>query len=61
MNGEPVSLDMDVLAEVVAALGYAEGKVAVAVNEAFVAKAEWPAYRVRSGDRLDVLAPIEGG
>ena len=60
-NGEPVSLEVDLLADAVAALGFAERQVAIAVNEAFVAKAEWPSFRLHAQDRLDVLAPIEGG
>lgn len=61
LNGEPVSLESDLLTDVLAVLGFADRGVAVAVNEAFVAKAVWPDYRVRAGDRLDVLSPIEGG
>ncbi len=61
VNGEPVSLDVDLLADAVAALGFAERQVAIAVNEAFVAKAEWQSFRLQAQDRLDVLTPIEGG
>ncbi len=60
-NGDPVTLDVERLADVLDRLGYADRRVAVAVNESFVAKEEWPSYRVRAGDRLDVLSAIEGG
>ena len=60
-NGDRISLDIDRLAEVLNALGFGERRVVVAVNETFVAKDEWPSYRLRTGDRLDVLSAIEGG
>jgi len=61
LNGERVSLEVDVLADAVAALGFAEARVAVAVNETFVARTQWPSYRLQAEDRLEVLSPIEGG
>ena len=66
-NGERVRVDADVLADVVRALGFGEGcgdrerRVVVAVNETFVAKADWPSYRVRAEDRLDILSAMQGG
>ena len=61
LNGERVSLEVDMLADAVVALGFAEARVAVAVNETFVARAQWPSYRLQAEDRLEVLSPIEGG
>ena len=60
-NGDRVNLDVERLAEALERLGYTERRVVVAVNETFVAKEEWTSYRVRAGDRLDVLSAIEGG
>ena len=60
-NGDRVSLNAEVLAEVLRCLGFADRRVVVAVNETFVAKGDWPSYRVRTGDRLDVLSAMEGG
>ena len=56
-----MNLHVDRLAEALDALGFGERRVVVAVNETFVAKDEWPSYRLRTGDRLDVLSAIEGG
>lgn len=42
-------------------LGYKNGKVAVAVNETFVPRTAWGDRVIESGDRLDVVAPIQGG
>jgi len=60
-NGDRVSLDVERLADALDRLGYGGRRVVVAVNETFVPKEEWPALRMQSGDRLDVLAAIEGG
>ena len=49
------------LDQVLADLGYAGRKVAVAVNEIFVPRAGWRDHVVEEGDRLDVVAPIQGG
>ena len=42
-------------------LGYRDRKVAVAVNETFVPRTAWADRLIESGDRLDVVAPIQGG
>ncbi|MDE0176956.1 MAG: sulfur carrier protein ThiS [Gammaproteobacteria bacterium] len=42
-------------------LGYRDRKVAVAVNETFVPRTAWANRLIESGDRLDVVAPIQGG
>ena len=60
-NGERKELEGDVLADAIAVFGFDDQRVAVAVNETFVPKAEWPVCRLRDGDRIDVLAAIEGG
>lgn len=60
-NGERKELPVEMLAEAVAALGFAGRRVAIAVNETFVPKSDWGHRRLQPGDRLDVLAPIEGG
>ena len=61
VNGDRIRIDTDLLAEVVEALGFGDRKVVVAVNETFVAKAEWPSYQVHSEDRLDILSAMQGG
>ena len=60
-NGEPVTVEDDLLASIVEALGFGDRKVVVAVNETFVAKADWPAFHVPPDSRLDILAPMQGG
>jgi len=49
------------LAEVLAELGYGDAVVATAVNGEFVAAAARAATPVADGDRIEVLAPMQGG
>lgn len=60
-NGERIRVDAERLADIVRSLGYGGRRVAVAVNETFVARGDWPSYRVRDEDRLDILSAVQGG
>lgn len=67
VNGEPACLkglgaaDERCLARVLDELGYGGKKVAVAVNETFVPRGGWQTREIKAGDRLDIVAPIQGG
>ena len=66
VNGELTDLngidgDTPCLDRVLVYLGYQGRKVAVAVNETFVPRTSWAERTIESGDRLDVVAPIQGG
>ena len=49
------------LAAVLEELGYGGGVVTTAVNGEFVAAAARPRTLLAEGDRLEVLAPMQGG
>jgi sulfur carrier protein len=49
------------LAQALADLGYGDSVVSTAVNGEFVAVAARPQTHLREGDRLEVLAPMQGG
>ena len=67
VNGEPASIGgleasgERCLARVLEELGYGGKKVAVAVNETFVPRGGWRTRQIQAGDRLDIVAPIQGG
>jgi sulfur carrier protein len=42
-------------------LGYADAVVATALNGEFVPAGSRPSARLSDGDRLEVLAPMQGG
>ena len=49
------------LSTVLEELGYGEAVVATAVNGEFVAAGVRPRTRLAEGDRVEVLAPVQGG
>ncbi|SLN36129.1 sulfur carrier protein ThiS [Pseudoruegeria aquimaris] len=61
LNGESRETEARTLAELLAEIGLAEAKVATAVNEAFVAAPARATHALEAGDRIEVLAPMQGG
>lgn len=55
----------DILAETLdaalAELGFTNPAIATALNGLFVPKSEWDTTTLTSGDRVEVLAPMQGG
>ena len=49
------------LAAALQELGYGDSVVATALNGEFVPAGSRPAVRLAEGDRLEVLAPMQGG
>lgn len=60
INGQPRDVRGPMLADVLGELGL-DGKIATAVNEAFVARTQRAAYVLKDGDRVEVVAPRQGG
>ena len=60
INGKAHDVRGPMLADALEELGY-DGKIATAVNEAFVAKTPRAAYVLKDGDRVEVVAPKQGG
>lgn len=61
VNGERRELDVQTVAEALAALGLTDAKVATAVNGAFVPATARSSQTLSDGDRLEILAPMQGG
>lgn len=61
LNGQPLEVAATTLAEALAELGYAGKVVATAVNGDFVAARKREVVRLAEGDRIEVLAPMQGG
>lgn len=61
VNGEPAEVVEGTLAAVLDALGYGGAKVATAVNESFVPAAARGSHRLNPGDRVEIVAPRQGG
>jgi sulfur carrier protein len=53
--------ERDTLGVFMADNGYAEIKIAVLVNGEIVRREEWSAYRLSTGDEVDVVSFVGGG
>ena len=61
VNGEPQDVPAATLAEAVQSLDFGEAKVATALNGEFVPARARAATRVKDGDRIEIVAPRQGG
>ena len=61
VNGEPRELVATTLAEALTALDYADAVVATALNGEFVPARKREAITVKEGDRIEIVAPRQGG
>jgi len=61
VNGERRELAAGTLAEALQALDYGEAKVATALNGEFVPVRARGATPVKDGDRIEIVAPRQGG
>jgi sulfur carrier protein len=61
INGDSREIRAADLAGALEELGYGGAVVATAVNGEFVPAAAREAARLRDGDRVEVLAPMQGG
>lgn len=61
VNGEARDVAGPTLADALAELGWGAARVATALNGDFVPKAVQAGTILKEGDRLEVLAPMQGG
>jgi sulfur carrier protein len=61
LNGEPVATDARTLQELCLKLGFAEAKVATALNGSFVAATKRATTKLAPADEVEIVAPRQGG
>ena len=61
VNGEATELTAATLAEAVAQLDLGDAKVATALNGDFVPARLRAITDIREGDRIEIVAPMQGG
>jgi sulfur carrier protein len=61
VNGEPREVAAANLAEALRALDYADAIVATALNGEFVPARKREAVALKDGDRVEIVAPRQGG
>ncbi|CUH45193.1 sulfur carrier protein ThiS [Ruegeria atlantica] len=60
LNGEMREVQAETLADLLQECGFS-GRVAAAVNEGFVPSSLRKARKIKDGDRIEVVAPMQGG
>ena len=62
LNGECIATQAFTLQALLLERGYdLKSAFACAVNRDFVPRPQWPERALQSGDRIDVITPIQGG
>jgi sulfur carrier protein len=61
LNGESFATDAKTLDELCARLGFAEAKIATALNGNFVAATSRNATPLTDADEIEIVAPRQGG
>jgi sulfur carrier protein len=61
LNDDAHDVDAATLAAALDSLGFGGRKIATAVNGRFVAATARPATKLSDGDRVEVVAPMQGG
>jgi sulfur carrier protein len=61
LNGEAFATDAKTLGELCVRLGFAEAKIATAVNGGFVAAAARGTTSLAEADEIEIVAPRQGG
>jgi len=61
LNGEAYATDAKTLDELCARLGFAEAKIATAVNGNFVSAVARAAIELAPSDEIEIVAPRQGG
>ena len=61
VNGSPLEVEAEDLKGALAALDYADAVVATAVNGAFVPASARAGRALSDGDRIEIVAPRQGG
>ena len=61
VNGQSLDVTATLLDAALAELGYGEARVATALNGEFVPAPARCGTRLDDGDRLEILAPMQGG
>lgn len=61
VNGDRHDVEPGSLAVALTTLGYGGKKIATAINGRFVAAGARPATSLSEGDKIEVVAPMQGG
>jgi sulfur carrier protein len=60
-NEKKIFVDAITIEQLLLECGFEKEKIAVAINTEFVPRSEYTMHKIQNGDKVDVLAPIQGG
>ena len=62
INGEKIFVLAETLSKVLNEINIIKKKnIAVAVNEEVIEKTNWESYKIKSGDIIEIVQPLQGG
>jgi len=61
VNGQTAEVQGETLAQILVELGHGDAKIATAVNEEFVPAPQRAILQLQAGDRVEIVAPRQGG
>lgn len=61
LNGDAREIAAATLDQALSELGYNDSSIATAVNGTFIPKSQRPEQLLGDGDRIEVVAPMQGG
>lgn len=62
VNNDKKTVDEDINVEqLLLVCGFNKDKIAVAVNAEFVSRSEYATFTIKPNDKVDILAPVQGG
>ena len=61
VNAQPHNVSGETLDQILPELGYSSPAIATAVNGVFIANTARASTLVHEGDRIEILAPMQGG
>lgn len=62
VNNQPYTLAANtLLSDAIAAWGYGDSKIAIAINGDFVPRSSYSARTLQAGDNVDIVKPVGGG
>lgn len=62
LNNTPTTVPANTsLSDAIVSWGFADSKIAVAINGEFVPRSGYSDYRLQPGDEVDIVKPVGGG
>ncbi len=62
INGEEKTIeDIDTIKDLLVNLGYEINSVAVACGDTFVSRSKYAQYKIKNGEQIEILQPMQGG